>query len=116
MPTFTELFVNETSRNVGFEAGKFARTATLSVLPLTEMSAELGFVAVTLTLVLVPAEDRVDGLVEDGLVEVPPLDGCAAPPVVQPPLKPEPLAHLTSICCVNGSLLRKRLNASSWPD
>src|SRR5207253_2859593 len=87
---------------------------TLSVLPFTEISAELGFTAVT----PVPLAGGVAVFDELGLVDVPLPEGevVPEPDVPQPPLEPVSPAHLMLICCVNGSLLRKRLKASSWPD
>ena len=46
------------------------------------------------------------------VVPVPPLDGQADWSFEPPPLA----AQFVLICCANGSFVRKRLNASSWPE
>ena len=71
------VFVRETRRNVGFEAGNLAPTATLSVTPLIEMSAELAFAAVTPEVGVVFPEVV-------GLVGFPVPEGSSVPEVPQP--------------------------------
>src|SRR3954468_11970659 len=119
MAIFAELRFSETSTNTGLEAGNRAPALTLSPAPFTEIRADFGLAG----------GDPDPG----GWVTPPPLGPVApvapvAPPefagpdpvevLPEPALQspPWPVAQSSLSCCANGSLLRKRLNASSWPD
>src|SRR5262249_28427190 len=97
--TFAEVDVSDTSWNIGFAAGKFDPVDTSSLVPLREITADVG-----------GAVGGGGGVFGGLLVVEPPPAEDGEPPDVFPPDVPElgPLA-------LNGSLLSNSENDWSWP-